>query len=43
LLAITRRDPALLPVAMARRYADFVQREWPLEPARQRSRFGPLS
>jgi 23S rRNA (adenine-N6)-dimethyltransferase len=43
LLAITRRDPPLLPVAMARSYADFVQREWPFEPARHRSRFGPLS
>ena len=29
LLTITRRDPPLLPVAMARSYAAFVQREWP--------------
>ncbi|HEY6980252.1 rRNA adenine N(6)-methyltransferase family protein [Reyranella sp.] len=29
LLVITRRDPPLLPVAMARPYAAFVQREWP--------------
>lgn len=43
LLAITRRDPPLLPVAMARAYADFVRREWPFELARQRSRFGPSS
>jgi 23S rRNA (adenine-N6)-dimethyltransferase len=43
LLVITRRDPPLLPDAMARPYADFVQREWPFEPARQRSRFGPSS
>jgi 23S rRNA (adenine-N6)-dimethyltransferase len=43
LLAITRRDPPLLPVAMARPYADFVQREWPFDPARQRSRFGRSS
>jgi 23S rRNA (adenine-N6)-dimethyltransferase len=43
LLAITRRDPPLLPVAMARAYADFVQREWPFEPARQRTRFGSSS
>ena len=43
LLVITRRDPPLLPIAMARPYADFVQREWPFEPARQRSRFRPLS
>lgn len=42
LLTITRRDPPLLPVAMARRYADFIQREWPFEPARQRPRFRPL-
>lgn len=41
LLAITRRNPPLLPVAMARAYADFVQREWPFESARQRSRFWP--
>ena len=31
LLTITRRDPPLLPVTMARRYADFVRREWPFE------------
>lgn len=43
LLTITRREPPLLPIAMARRYADFVQREWPFEPARHRPRFGPLS
>jgi 16S rRNA A1518/A1519 N6-dimethyltransferase RsmA/KsgA/DIM1 with predicted DNA glycosylase/AP lyase activity len=43
LLTITRRDPPLLPAAMARPYADFVQREWPFESARQRSRFGPSS
>jgi 23S rRNA (adenine-N6)-dimethyltransferase len=43
LLTITRRDPPLLPVAMARSYADFVQREWPFGPTRQRSRFRPLS
>ena len=29
LLTITRRHPPLLPVAMARSYADFVRREWP--------------
>jgi 23S rRNA (adenine-N6)-dimethyltransferase len=29
LLVVTRRDPPLLPVAMARSYAAFVQREWP--------------
>jgi 23S rRNA (adenine-N6)-dimethyltransferase len=33
LLAITRREPPLLPVAMARSYAAFVQREWPFGPA----------
>lgn len=43
LLTITRRDPPLLPVAMARPFADFVQREWPFASARQRSRFGPSS
>ncbi|MPZ31734.1 MAG: hypothetical protein GEV13_12180 [Rhodospirillales bacterium] len=43
LLTITRRDPPLLPVPMARPYADFVQREWPFAPARHRSRFGPSS
>lgn len=43
LLAITRREPPLLPVAMARAYAEFVQREWPFEPARHRSRFSPSS
>jgi 23S rRNA (adenine-N6)-dimethyltransferase len=31
LLTITRRDPPLLPVAMARSYAAFVQREWPFD------------
>ena len=31
LLTITRRDPPLLPVGMARAYADFVQRHWPFE------------
>jgi len=39
LLTITRRDPPLLPVAMARRYAAFVQSGWPFsqsEPARHR-------
>jgi 23S rRNA (adenine-N6)-dimethyltransferase len=39
LLTITRRDPPLLPVAMARRYATFVQHEWPFsqsEPGRHR-------
>ena len=30
LLAIVRRDPPLLPVTMARSYADFVRREWPV-------------
>jgi 23S rRNA (adenine-N6)-dimethyltransferase len=40
LLTITRRDPPLLPVAMARRYADFVQREWPFDPARHRQQDG---
>jgi len=29
LLTITRRDPPLLPAAMARSYGAFVQREWP--------------
>jgi 16S rRNA A1518/A1519 N6-dimethyltransferase RsmA/KsgA/DIM1 with predicted DNA glycosylase/AP lyase activity len=29
LLTVARRDPPLLPVAMARPYADFVRREWP--------------
>lgn len=29
LLRITRRDPPLLPVAMASAYGAFVQREWP--------------
>ena len=29
LVTITRRDPPLLPVTMARSYAAFVQREWP--------------
>jgi hypothetical protein len=28
LLVITRRDPPLLPIAVARSYADFVRREW---------------
>ena len=39
LLAITRRDPPLLPVAIARRYAAFVQSGWPFsqsEPGRHR-------
>lgn len=31
LLTITRRDPPFLPVAMARSYAAFVQREWPFD------------
>jgi 23S rRNA (adenine-N6)-dimethyltransferase len=31
LLAITRRNPPLLPVTMARPYAAFVQREWPFD------------
>jgi len=31
LLAITRRDPPLLPVAMAGAYAAFVRREWPFD------------
>jgi len=31
LLTITRRDPPLLPVAMARAYAAFVQQQWPFE------------
>jgi 23S rRNA (adenine-N6)-dimethyltransferase len=43
LLAITRLDPPLLPIAMARPFRDFVQREWPFDSARQRSRFGPSS
>jgi hypothetical protein len=43
LLAITRRDLPFLPTAMARHFADFVQREWPFESTRQRSRFGPPS
>jgi 23S rRNA (adenine-N6)-dimethyltransferase len=43
LLVITRRHPPLLPAEMARPYAEFVQREWPFEPARQRSRFRPVS
>jgi 23S rRNA (adenine-N6)-dimethyltransferase len=41
LLVITRRDPPLLPIEMARPFADFVQREWPFESVRQRSRFRP--
>jgi 23S rRNA (adenine-N6)-dimethyltransferase len=40
-LVITRRDPPLLPIEMARPFADFVQREWPFEPVRQRSRSRP--
>ena len=39
LLTITRRDPPLLPVTMARQYAAFVQHEWPFsqsEPGRHR-------
>jgi 23S rRNA (adenine-N6)-dimethyltransferase len=31
LLTITRRDPPLLPVAMAEPYAAFVKREWPFD------------
>lgn len=31
LLTVTRRDPPLLPAAMARSYAAFVQREWPFD------------
>jgi 23S rRNA (adenine-N6)-dimethyltransferase len=31
LLSITRRDPPLLPVAMAHSYAAFIQREWPFD------------
>lgn len=37
LLSITRRDPALLPVAMARAFTAFVQSEWPFDGRRQRS------
>jgi 23S rRNA (adenine-N6)-dimethyltransferase len=31
LLAITRREPPLLPVTMARSFASFLQREWPFD------------
>ena len=31
LLTIARRDPPLLPVAMARQYAAFIQHEWPFD------------
>jgi 23S rRNA (adenine-N6)-dimethyltransferase len=35
-LRITRRDPPLLPAAMASSYAAFVQREWPFDRPRLR-------
>jgi 23S rRNA (adenine-N6)-dimethyltransferase len=41
LLVIARRDPPLLPPAMARAYADFVQRQWPFAPSTASSRPGP--
>jgi 23S rRNA (adenine-N6)-dimethyltransferase len=31
LLTVTRRDPPVLPAAMARSYAAFIQREWPFD------------
>jgi 23S rRNA (adenine-N6)-dimethyltransferase len=40
LLAIVRRDPPLLPVTLARSYADFIQREWPFAAPTTSSRQG---